>query len=315
MSFAEDVKNELCSYEPEKDADLAMKIEASCLLRMGGSLLLGMNGAIGIRLATANNAVARRLLGILKKQYALPTHVMVRQGLNLRKKNMYTLSVDPSQEGRAVLEDLALWPVTEQLPRTWLSSMEARRAFLRGAFLGGGSVNKPQSDYHLEFMTGNEHFAREIVHVLKLFHIHAGLTERKEEFVVYLKEGDAVTNCLQIMGAQSALMEFENVRIMKTVRNQINRQVNCETANLQKTVNAAVRQVKAIRIVDEYLGIEELPEKLRIVARLRWEHPEASLKELEELMEGTLSKSGIGHRLKKIESMALTFDPLGLEEV
>ena len=187
--------------------------------------------------------------------------------------------------------------------------------FLRGAFLGGGSVNKPQSDYHLEFMTGNENFAKEIIHVLRLFHIHAGLTERKEEYVVYLKEGDAVTSCLQIMGAQSALMEFENVRIMKTVRNQINRQVNCETANLQKVVDAAVRQVKAIRIIDREIGIDELPEKLRIVARLRWDNPEASLKELEELMDGELSKSGIGHRLKKIEALALTYDPMGLEEI
>ena len=174
MSFAEDVKNELCQYEVSSDADVAMKIEASCLLRMSGSIILGMKGAVGIRLATANNAVARRLLGILKKQYELPTNVLVRQGLNLRKKNMYTLSVEPSIEGRQALEDLALWPVTEQIPRSWLKSMEARRAFLRGAFLGGGSVNKPQSDYHLEFMTGNEIFAREIIHVLRLFHIHAG---------------------------------------------------------------------------------------------------------------------------------------------
>ena len=158
-------------------------------------------------------------------------------------------------------------------------------------------------------------FAKEIIHVLRLFHIHAGLTERKEEYVVYLKEGDAVTSCLQIMGAQSALMEFENVRIMKTVRNQINRQVNCETANLQKVVDAAVRQVKAIRIIDREIGIDELPEKLRIVARLRWDNPEASLKELEELMDGELSKSGIGHRLKKIEALALTYDPMGLEEI
>ena len=176
MSFAEDVKNELCQYEASSDADVAMKIEASCLLRMGGSIILGMKGAVGIRLATANNAVARRLLGILKKQYELPTNVLVRQGLNLRKKNMYTLSVEPSIEGRQALEDLALWPVTEQIPRSWLKSMEARRAFLRGAFLGGGSVNKPQSDYHLEFMTGNENFAKEIIHVLRLFHIHVSRT-------------------------------------------------------------------------------------------------------------------------------------------
>ncbi|MDU2209124.1 MAG: DNA-binding protein WhiA, partial [Veillonella sp.] len=119
----------------------------------------------------------------------------------------------------------------------------------------------------------------------------------------------------QVMGAQSALMEFENVRIMKTVRNQINRQVNCETANLQKTVDAAVRQVKAIRILDNHVGIDTLPDKLKVVARLRWENPEASLKELEELMNGTLTKSGIGHRLKKLEALALTYEPMGLEEV
>ncbi|MCF0154890.1 MAG: DNA-binding protein WhiA, partial [Veillonella sp.] len=135
------------------------------------------------------------------------------------------------------------------------------------------------------------------------------------EYVVYLKEGDAVTSVLQIMGAQSALMEFENVRIMKGVRNQINRQVNCETANLQKVVNAAVRQVTAIRVIDEQVGIDSLPDKLRVVANLRMENPEASLKELEELMDGQLSKSGIGHRLRKLEKMAVEMDPRAMDEV
>ncbi len=214
MSFAEDVKNELCSYEfdtfreSKEDIELAMKIEASCLLRMGGAILLGMRGAVGIRLATANNAVARRLLGTLRNTYELQTNVLVRQGLNLRKKNMYTLTVEPSERGRAALESLALWPVAEQIPRTWLKGMEARRALLRGAILGGVSVNKPQSDYHLEFMTGNEAFAKEIIYVLRLFHIAARMTERKDEYIVYLKDGDSVTSCLQIMGAHSALMEF-----------------------------------------------------------------------------------------------------------
>ena len=304
MSFAEDVKNELCQYEASSDADVAMKIEASCLLRMGGSIILGMKGAVGIRLATANNAVARRLLGILKKQYELPTNVLVRQGLNLRKKNMYTLSVEPSIEGRQALEDLALWPVTEQIPRSWLKSMEARRAFLRGAFLGGGSVNKPQSDYHLEFMTGNENFAKEIIHVLRLFHIHAGLTERKEEYVVYLKEGDAVTNCLQIMGAQSALMEFENVRIMKTVRNQINRQVNCETANINKTVNAAVKQMEDIKRIRDTIGFDNIPEPLAEIAQARLDYPEATLKELGTYLDPPVGKSGVNHRLRKLAAIA-----------
>ena len=116
------------------------------------------------------------------------------------------------------------------------------------------------------------------------------------------------------MGAQSALMAFENVRIMKGVRNAINRQVNCETANLQKVVNAAVRQVTAIRILDREKGLDNLPDKLQLVAKLRLENPEASLKDLEELMEGSLSKSGIGHRLRKLEAMALEIDPVAMAE-
>ena len=313
MSFAEDVKNELCQFE--MDSVLAEKIESSCLLRMGGSLFIGSKGAVGVQLMTTNNAVARRVLGTLRNHYKLNTSVLVRQGINLRKRNVYTVAVEPTERSREVMEDLCLWPMTEQIPHDWLSGMEERRAFLRGAFLGGGSVNKPESDYHMEFTTSNGAFAQEILYVLKLFQIQGGLTERKDEYVVYLKEGDAVTSVLQIMGAQSALMEFENVRIMKGVRNQINRQVNCETANLQKVVNAAVRQVTAIRVIDEQVGIDSLPDKLRVVANLRMENPEASLKELEELMDGQLSKSGIGHRLRKLEKMAVEMDPRAMDEV
>ena len=312
MSFAEDVKNELCQYKNEDS--LSAKVEASCLLRMGGSLLLGSQGRVGIRLATANNAVARRVLSILRAHYALHTSVLIRRGLNLRKKNVYTLTVEPTVEGREALEDMALWPMDTALPAEWLTTMEGRRAFLRGAFLGGGSVNKPESDYHLEFMTSNQHFADEIVRVLRLFHIGARVTERKDSYVVYIKEGDAVTDCLQIMGAQSALMEFETVRVVKTVRNQINRQVNCETANLQKTVNAAVRQLESIRIIERHQELSDLPPKLLEVAMVRLDNPDASLGELVDLLGGHISKSGVGHRFRKLEQLALSYEPMGLEE-
>jgi len=313
LSFAEDVKNELCQFKNE--TALSAKVEASCLLRMGGSLLLGSQGRVGIRLATANNAVARRVLSILRAHYALHTSVLIRRGLNLRKKNVYTLMVDPTEEGRQALEDLALWPMDTDIPDEWLTTMETRRAFLRGAFLGGGSVNKPESDYHLEFMTGNKKFAETIVRVLRLFNIVARMTERKEEYVVYIKEGDSVTGCLQIMGAQSAMMSFETVRVVKNVRNQINRQVNCETANLQKTVNAAVRQLESIRIIERHQPLSDLPTKLLEVAQARLDNPDASLQELADTMGGHLSKSGIGHRFRKLEKMALEYEPSGLDEV
>lgn len=317
MSFAEDVKNELCQFKNE--SPLSAKIEASCLLRTGGSLLLGMQGRVGIRLVTANNAVARRLLGILKSNYELQTSVLIRKGLNLRKKNMYTLTVEPTEVGRKALEDMAIWPVDAVIPDEWLEGMEGRRAFLRGAFLGSGSVNKPQSDYHLEFMTSNAQFGEQIIKVLKWFRITGRMIERKDEYVVYVKEGDSVTSCLQIMGAQSALMEFENVRIMKHMRNTINRQINCETANLQKTVNAAVRQMECIRILQRHMDLDDLPPKLKEAADLRWDLPDATLQELvhayEEQYGGTITKSGINHRFKKLEALALTYEPDGLQEV
>lgn len=313
MSFAEDVKNELCQYELG-GRPRAEKIELSCLLRMAGSLLIGSSGRVGIRLVTTHNAVARRALGMLRRHYKLETSVLVRQGVNLRKRKVYTVTVEPSEAATEVLKDLHLWPMTAQIPHDWLSGMEVRRAFLRGAFLGGGSVNKPEADYHMEFTTSSSAFADELIYVLGLFAMPGRMTDRKEDYVVYLKDGDSVTNSLQIMGAQSALMAFENVRIMKGVRNAINRQVNCETANLQKVVNAAVRQVTAIRILDREKGLDNLPDKLQLVAKLRLENPEASLKDLEELMEGSLSKSGIGHRLRKLEAMALEIDPVAMAE-
>lgn len=317
MSFAEDVKNELCQFKNEEAG--ASKIEVSCLLRTGGSLLLGMNGRIGIRLVTANNAVARRVLSVLRNEYKLHTSVLVRKGINLRKKNMYTLIVEPSEEGRKALEDMALWPVDATIPEEWFRTMEGRRAFLRGAFLGAGSVNKPQSDYHLEFMSTSLLFAEEIIRALKLFRLNGKKTERKEEYVVYLKEGDAVTSCLQIMGAQSALMEFENIRIMKDVRNNINRQVNCETANLQKTVNAAVRQLEAIRIIERYTPLHTLKPRLQEAAILRLENPDSSLKELVEIygdkFGSAITKSGLGHRYRKLEELALSYDPAGFDGV
>lgn len=316
MSFAEDVKNELCQFKNE--STLAEKIEASCLLRSGGSILLGSGGKIGVRLVTANNAVARRVLPVLRSHYKLDTSVLIRKGLNLRKKNMYNVTVAPSIEAREALEDMRLWPSDEFIPVEWLKEMEERRAFLRGAFLGSGSVNKPQSDYHLEFMTSNEDFAKQIIQVLKYFRITGRMTERKDVYVVYLKEGDAVTACLQVMGAQAALMEFENVRIMKDVRNNINRQVNCETANLQKTVNAAVRQLESIRIIERHMNLADLPEKLYEVAKLRMEYTESSLGELVDayanMYDKPLTKSGLGHRLRKLESMALSLEPDGLAE-
>ena len=302
MSFAEEVKNELCRYE-EGNAKSEM-VEISSLLRVGSSFVIGAHGSVGLRLSTTNSAVARRALALIKKNFGVNPSVVVRKGLNLRKKNLYTLTMEPSLKTKAVLEGLRLWPMDAVIPKTWLQEWEHKRAFLRGAFLVGGSVNKPQSDYHLEFSTTNEVFAGRLMEVLKSFKLSAKLTERKDMYLIYLKSGDDVTSCLQIMGSSLAMLAFEEVRVMKEVRNQVNRKVNCETANLHKTVEAAIRQVQAIQVIQNTIGLSSLSEKLEDAAKLRLENPDASVQELLEIGGEAITKSGLNHRLKRLVQIA-----------
>ena len=165
-------------------------------------------------------------------------------------------------------------------------------------------MSNPAKGYHLEIVCMSGKKAEQLQSVMHAFEIEAKVVIRKKEYVVYLKEGDAVTNCLQVMGAQSALMEFENVRILKDMRNTVNRKVNCETANIHKTVSAAVKQVEDITYIKNTVGLDELPEGLEEIAKIRLQYPEATLKELGDLLTVPLGKSGVNHRLRKLSNMA-----------
>jgi len=167
--------------------------------------------------------------------------------------------------------------------------------------LGGGTVNRPQGDYHLEMVTRSKEFAREIIRVMKSFKINARLTDRKNDFIVYIKDGDEVSGFLQIVGASKSYLDFESVRVVKDMRNRVNRQVNCETANLQKTVDAAVRQVHQVETLLEYRPLHTLTPKIRETCELRLAHPAAPLSELADIC--GISKSGLAHRFRKIADM------------
>jgi DNA-binding protein WhiA len=180
-----------------------------------------------------------------------------------------------------------------------------RRSYLRGAFLGGGSVSSPDSDYHLELTAGNEKLGEDLAALTNRFTgLNAKLSRRKQSWLVYLKESDQIADFLALIGAHGSLLEFENARVLKGMKNQVNRLVNCETANLEKTVNAAFRQVNGIRLIDERIGLDTLNPSLAQIARLRLDNPEATLKELGELMRPPVGKSGVNHRLRKIEEIA-----------
>lgn len=306
MSFSNDVKNELSRIETNDVA--GDKAELLGLLRMSGAIVIrGMN--VGIHFSTENAALARRALQLLKSNYQVQTEVVITRSRRLKKNNRYQVQVIPSPQVSTALFELQLLSVESDLKNPLLENHDCKRTFLRGAFLGGGSISRPSSDYHLEMVTENEDFAHTIIKIMQSFSLKAKLTDRKNEYIVYLKDGESIINFLSVIGAHNAMMELENVRIVKEMRNNVNRAVNCETANLNKVVNAAVRQVRCIHYIDEHMGLAELPQPLQEVAKLRLEHQDVSLNDLVEYS-GGLGKSGINHRLKKLQEIAVG---LGME--
>lgn len=306
MSFASETKKELTQVEAE---DYCLKAEVSALIRMNGSLSFA-NKQLSLDVQTENAAIARRLYTILKKLYPYTIELLVRKKMRLKKNNVYICRI---REGaRELLMDLEIMSADYQLnhtiSRTLINRNSQKRAYLRGAFLAGGSVNNPEtSAYHLEVYSLYKEHGEALMDLMNEFNLNAKTIERKKGFVTYLKEGEKISDFLSIVGAHQAMMKFEDVRIIRDMRNSVNRIVNCETANLNKTIGAALRQVDNIRFIENTVGLDQLPEKLREIARLRVEYQDVTLKELGEMVStGVVSKSGINHRLRKIDEIADT---------
>ena len=179
-----------------------------------------------------------------------------------------------------------------------LETEEEKKALIRGIFLGSGSINDPTKKYHLEILSKNKDVAQYIQNILKSFNIKAKILEMNN--TIYIKEGEEISKFLAFIGAQKAVLKYEEIRVMREIRNNVNRQVNCETANLNKTISASVMQIEAINYLKKVKKYEELPTGLQEIAELRLEYPEMSLKDLGSLLEKPLGKSGVNHRLKKI---------------
>ena len=302
MSYSSEVKNELARLEGQKPC--CEKAELLGVLRLSGALVLrGKN--IGIHFSTENAALARRVLQVLKSNYPVQTEVVITRSRRLKKNNRYQVEVIPDSNVAKALQELQILPSGEDERQNLLRKACCRKAFLRGVFMAGGSVSRPAGDCHLEIVTENEELARLIVKIMHGFSLSAKMTDRKNNYIVYLKDGDHITDFLSLIGAHQALLEFENVRIVKDMRNQVNRRVNCETANLNKVIRASVLQVACIRYLQEHGRYDLLPEKLKEAAELRLRYPDISLNELVEYTEGTVGKSGLNHRLKKIRQIAV----------
>jgi DNA-binding protein WhiA len=303
LSFAAQTKKELTMVEA---GDCCNKAELSALIRMNGSVQLS-NQRVTLDISTENAAIARRIYTLLKQKFQLHTELLVRKKMRLKKNNVYIVRV-PNQV-KEVLSELNIvsegFQFTSGIEKSFVRKTCCKRAYLRGAFLAGGSVNNPEgSSYHLEIASMYEQHCNALCGMANHFDLNARCIERKKGFIFYIKEGEKIIELLNLIGAHQALFKFEDVRIMRDMRNSVNRIVNCETANLNKTIGAAVRQIENIKLLRKEMGLENLPDKLQEVARVRLKYPDLNLKEVGEMLKGSVSKSGVNHRLRKIDELA-----------
>ncbi len=309
MSFSKSVKEELAKQiSSARHCKIA---EIAAIISLCGSISINADNQYFVKINTENLTVARKYFILIKETFNASPEILLRRNLNRKKAKVYTVVVRDSEVSLKILEAAKLLDEDGEI-REILSLTDnliirnacCRRAFIRGAFLACGSMSEPAKTYHFEIVTTAMEKAEQIQSIICFFDIDAKIVTRKKYYVVYVKEGSQIVDLLNIMEAHVALMELENVRILKEMRNSINRQVNCETANINKTVAAATKQIEDIQYIKDTVGLSTLSEGLEEIASLRLEHPDASLKELGLLLSPPIGKSGVNHRLRKLGEIA-----------
>lgn len=311
MSFSGTVKEELAAQiSSARHCQLA---ELAALIHFAGGTC---ENSLHLSLETENEAVVRKCFTLLKKTFNIETVVM--QGRTMQSRTMQSRTMqgknrllsDDAVEAKVIqalhLKDETGDRIILDAPVNVLLIKNSccLRAYLRGAFLCVGSMSDPQKSYHLEFVCNNRSQAEQLQSIIQEFQIESKIIRRKKYEVVYLKEGAGIVDLLNVMEAHVSLMNLENLRIVKEMRNSINRRVNCETANISKTVTAASKQIEDIILIRDRFGFENLPDNLRQMAEVRLEYPDAALKELGEHLEPSVGKSGVNHRLRRLSEIA-----------
>ncbi len=305
ISYASSVKKELTALKVHPEH---AKAELAAFLRMNSVLHLH-DHRFSLDITTENPAIARRIFMLLKQAYQVEPLLLVSRKMKLKKNNQYLVRLQ--QNVNEVLSDLqiatAKTGIVTRVPSQIRTSRQRAMSYLRGAFLATGSVNNPEtSRYHLEIYSVYQDHNDDLMQLMNgFFNLNAHTTKRRNGFIVYLKEAEKIGDFLHIIGAVNAMLAFEDLRIMRDMRNSVNRLVNCDTANLRKTATAAAKQVEDIKLLSHQMGLENLPQKLQVLARFRLENPELSLKEVaEKVPDGPISKSGVNHRFTKLHQMA-----------
>ncbi len=309
MSFSGNVKDELAGHvNMARHCQIA---ELSAIFQFCAGIEQGENGESALVINAENEVIVKKCFTLLRKTFNIETSAQK----NVEKTGIFfeptSIRITDKDLVWNIFKTLKLvgdsgvfYGFEEPASPLLVKSACCRRAFLRGAFLCVGSMSDPAKGYHLELVTDNERKAFQIQHLIREFELDAKIIRRKKYFVVYLKEGSNIVDFLNICEAHVSLMQFENERIVKEMRNSINRRVNCETANISKTVNAAAKQISDIEKIRDTIGFSNLPQNLREMAIVRMEYPDASLKELGGYLVPPVGKSGVNHRLRKLTEIA-----------
>ncbi len=309
MSFSSEVKEELTRRSgTARHCKIA---EMAAILSMCGQIHMNERRQFSLKIQTENAAVSRKYFTLLRKTFNINTEISIARNPSLKKSSVYTILINDPTEALRVLEAVKLvrckddsWEILNLVNPVVFQKDCCKRAFIRGAFLSSGSISDPEKFYHFEIVCQSLEKAEQIKGIIQSFRIDAKIVIRKKTYVVYVKEGAQIVDLLGIMEANVALMNLENIRILKDMRNSVNRKVNCEAANINKTVNAAVKQIEDIRYIENTVGFQKLSEGLEEIARMRLQYPEATLKELGMMLNPQVGKSGVNHRLRKLSAIA-----------
>lgn len=294
MTFTSNVKNEICALETQNIEEIS---ELSAIIRNS------YVDADFIRINTENILVAERIYKLITKLYDIMPKIIVRKGYNYNKNYLYILEI---KESELITKELNV----EKIPKEYMVADEEQiRAYLRGLFLIKGSVNDPQkSRYHLEFTVDSQEYADFILKILEQYNINAKTINRENNYMIYIKEAEKISDFLKIIGASKAVLYFEDIRIYRDHANMINRINNCEQANVDKIINTAYEQIRNIEKIEQKASLDILSAKEREVALYRKKYPDVSLVELSEIMTietgNKITKSGVYHRLNKIKEIA-----------
>lgn len=302
MTFSGEVKEELSKHM--SSARHCQIAEIAAITSMCGKVSISSREQYSLKIRTENISVARKYFTLLRKTFNIDTEILITRNKSTGNIS-YTVIVKKHKDAIQVLMASRLMDDSGEIVKEEIVQRNCcKRAYLRGAFLAGGSVSNPEKSYHIEIVCGDREKAEQLQKIMIEFQLDAKVILRKKSFVVYIKEGAQIVDLLRVIKAPIALMKMENVRILKEVRNSVNRKVNCETANLNKTASAAAKQIEDISYIQKKIGFAKIPEGLQEIARLRLEYPEASLQELADLSTDSIGKSGINHRLRKLSEIA-----------